>query len=227
LTQAVRLKHLLDDLPTPKRNLDVRQDASARDVFLARLYGKHYYDGSRSQGYGGYVDDGRWIPVASRIAQELNYNPSHSVCEIGCAKGYLLAALVSQKLISTAYGLDASLYALSHAVPHQNIHLLHANATYMPIFSQSIDHVLCINTLHNFLDTNDVIRALREISRVCKRTSYIRVAAYSNDIQRCKLETWATAGRGYFHVDEWLDLFQYSGYRGYYDWWHPDPSVKL
>jgi hypothetical protein len=226
-TSPKRLRNLLRSLPTPVRNVNRRQSAAQRDVRLARLYGRHYYDGTRLQGYGGYIDDGRWIPVAKDIASDLNYSQSDLVCEIGCAKAFLLNSLISQKLVASAFGVDASLYALRKAKPTHNVHLVHANAIRLPFADKSIHHMISINSLHNFLDTNQVQIAISEIQRVTIKTAYIRIAAFETNEQKECIDRWATAGRAYFHVDQWLQIFEDAGYSGFYDWWHPDPSVCL
>ena len=227
MNSPVRLTNLLDALPRSKRTLAQRYNVTKRDIKLARLFGRHYYDGTRNQGYGGYSDDGRWIPVAINIAKTLKYSSNNSLCEIGCAKGFLINAFVDQKLVRLAFGLDASLYALKKAQHIQNVYLIHANAINIPFFDKSIDHIISINSLHNFLDRNEIIQALREIQRVAKETAYIRVASYNSIAQKLTIDKWATAGRGYFHITEWLDIFNEAGFTGYYDWWHPDPDVII
>lgn len=222
-----RLKDLLIDLPKQSRNLDIRLSVSPSDIKFARLYSRHYYDGSREQGYGGYRDDGRWIPVAKRIYSRLNFHPDDTLCEIGSAKSFLLNAFLDHTPISEVYGVDASLYAMSKSVYHQGLYLVHANCVSLPFASKSIDHLISINSLHNFLDRSQLVLAISEIQRVCSKTSYIRIAAFNNDYEKSLIDQWATAGRGYFHVDEWLSIFQEAGYTGYYDWWHPDPQVFL
>ena len=85
--------------------------------------------------------------------------------------------------------------------------------------------MISINSLHNFLDRSELVLAISEIERVSIKTSYIRVAAFNNEFEKSQIDQWATAGRGYFHTDEWLSIFKEAGYSGYYDWWHPDPQV--
>lgn len=227
ISASNRRTNLLKSLPAPARKTDVRSHVSPDDVRLARLYGRHYYDGTRSQGYGGYLQDGRWDPVARDIALHLNYHSSETLCEIGCAKAFLVNSFVDQGLVAHAYGVDASLYALARAKSNDEVTLVHANAIQLPFATQSIHHFLSINSLHNFLDRSQLIQALSEIERVSIKTSFIRVAAYRTDQQKSVIDRWATAGRGYFHTDEWLTIFEQAGYNGFYDWWHPDPLVVL
>ena len=41
----------------------------AECAVVAKQYGKDYWDGDRKYGYGGYRYDGRWRPVAQKIAE--------------------------------------------------------------------------------------------------------------------------------------------------------------
>ena len=225
MVNPTRLQYLLRDLPQARRDLDTRLTVSPVDIRLARLYSRHYYDGTREQGYGGYHDDGRWVPVAKQIYQTLEFSPDDSVCEIGSAKSFLLNAFLDHTPISEAYAVDASHYALSKSSYNEGLYLIHANAVALPFADNSIDHLISINSLHNFLDRAELVLAIAEIQRVTIKSCYIRIAAFNNLYEKSLIDQWATAGRGYFHVDEWLSIFKEAGYRGYYDWWHPDPQV--
>ena len=223
----IRLENLLDDLPKSRRKLDIRVDVSSKDIEYARIYGRHYYDGTREQGYGGYKYDGRWAPVSKKIIRDLDIKGNNIVCEIGCAKGFLLYELTKHFSNLKCIGLDVSLYALREGIKNDQILYVNANATSLPFADNSINNILCINSLHNFLTKEETLKAVSEIERVSKNNSYIRVAAYKNLEQKKIIDRWATGGRCYLHVDQWLDLFSKAGYTGFYDWWHPDSTVKI
>ena len=227
MNKAIRMENLLQDLPKSKRKLDTRVKVSELNKSYARLYGRHYYDGNREQGYGGYYYDGRWKPVAKRIIKQFKILKGESICEIGCAKGFLLYELVREMHQVKCVGIDASLYALRESIKDNKILYINCNATSIPLKNKSIEHTICINTLHNFLSKKETLIAISEIERITKRNAYIRIAAYKNNAQKETIDKWATGGRCYLHVDEWLELFQEAGYTGYFDWWHPDNSVKL
>ena len=222
-----RLLGLLDDLPQPARKLNIRNDLSLQEIYKTRLYGIDYYDGERRLGYGGYKDDGRWIPVAKKISNIFEFKKNESFLDIGCAKGYLLQSIVDHTVIKKTFGIDASLYALSKMKQDDRVLAIHANATSLPFEDKSIDYIVSINSLHNFLSEDDVGISLSEIQRVCKKFSYVRVAAFSSNSERLQISQWASAGRCYLHVNDWLDLFVKYGYRGFYDFWHPNPEVIL
>ncbi len=227
MNKAIRMENLLNDLPKSKRKLDTRIKVSDLNKSYARIYGRHYYDGNREQGYGGYYYDGRWKPVAKRIIKQFKVLKGESICEIGCAKGFLLYDLVSEIDEVKCFGIDASLYALRESIKDKKILYINCNATSIPLKTNSIEHTISINSLHNFLSKKETMIAISEIERITKKNSYIRIAAYKNNAQKEIIDKWATGGRCYLHVDEWLELFQEAGYTGYYDWWHPDNSIKL
>ena len=58
--------NLLKKLPqkTKKKPLNLRSKVSLYDKTLSWRLDKEYFDGLRSQGYGGYKYDGRWKPIA-------------------------------------------------------------------------------------------------------------------------------------------------------------------
>ena len=227
MNKALRLKNLLQDLPKSSRKLDTRVEVSDLDRNYARIYGRHYYDGNRKQGYGGYYYDGRWVPVAKKIIQKFNIKDGDTVIDIGCAKGFLLHDFTTLLNNIKCIGIDISLYALREALKKNNILYINANASSIPLKNNSVDHTICINSLHNFLSKEDTIKAISEIQRITKKNSYLRIAAYKNKSQKAIIDKWATGGRCYLHVDEWVELFKDAGYKGYYDWWHPDNEIKL
>ena len=77
------------------------------------------------------------------------------------------------------------------------------------------------------MSKDETLKAISEIQRITVKNSYLRIAAYKTITQKKIIDRWATGGRCYLHVDDWLELFEDAGYKGYYDWWHPDNSVKL
>lgn len=63
----MREVNLLDSYPRSKRPIAEREAAVPRQRAIARQFGREYFDGNRSQGYGGYRYDGRWVVVATRM----------------------------------------------------------------------------------------------------------------------------------------------------------------
>jgi|TARA_Y100000294_G_scaffold172005_1_gene186158 SAM-dependent methyltransferase len=212
---------LLDSLPKSNRPLDERAEASDEDRKFHWDLGKEYFDGTRAQGLGGYYYDGRWKPVARRLAGYYGLGPESSVLDVGCAKGFLLHDFSEEVPGISIAGIDISGYALSEATDLTKPYVYMGNAKELPFPDDAFDLVISINSLHNILDRAEVVEALREIERVSRAHKYIKVGAYRNDEEKSRLDNWAVVATTYLHCDDWLSVFEEAGYRGDYDWFNP------
>ena len=208
--------NLLDSLPQTKRQ--PRQGvATHADREIASRFGKEYFDGSRMQGYGGYVYDGRWKSVAARLKDHYRLGESASILDVGCAKGFLLHDLKELMPKSRLAGIDISAYAYEHSMDSVRPFIQIGNAKELPWPDRSFDLVLGINTIHN-LEPTECKQALREIQRVSKGHAYIVVDAYRTEEQRQRLLDWILTAKTFMHVDEWKQFFTETGYAGDYYW---------
>ena len=85
---------------------------SIKNRILALDRTKEFFDGDRSNGYGGYKYDGRWISVAKDIIKHFHLSKGQKVLDIGCAKGFLVKDLVDLGI--DAVGIDISKYAIKN-----------------------------------------------------------------------------------------------------------------
>ena len=187
------------------------------DRELACRFGREYFDGPRTQGYGGYVYDGRWKPVARRMAEHYQLDESARILDVGCAKGFLLHDFMELLPKATLAGLDISEYAVLNAMERVRPLLRVGNAKELPWPDHSFDLVLAINTIHN-LQLSECKQALREIQRVSRKHAYVVVDAYRTEAQRQRLLEWILTAKTFLHVEEWKQLFQEAGYSGDYYW---------
>ena len=65
-------------------------------------------------------------------------------------------------------------------------------------------------------ETADTLAALREIQRVGQGQSFVTLGAYRTQEERELLEDWTLLGTTVLHVDEWMEVFQETGYTGDY-----------
>ena len=85
----------------------VREDNVAMDI--ERLYNENYY--KTSFGGDSYLEESKWMPFYESIADNI-VNKLHPslVLDVGCATGYLVAALRDRGV--EAYGIDVSEFAI-------------------------------------------------------------------------------------------------------------------
>ena len=213
---------LLVNYPKPNRDITGRaQSKSEDDRILARKFGKEFFDGDRSHGYGGFTYNPRfWEPVVPTFQSHWDIVPGNSLLDIGCAKGFMMYDF--HRLIPgiKVEGIDISEYAIENGMEDMKPFMKVASADDLPYEDNSFDYAISITTLHNFDDDN-LIKALKEIERVSKKGSFITVDAYKNDEEKERMYAWNLTAKTILHVDEWKLLFEEAGYTGDYYWFMP------
>lgn len=209
---------LLRSLPKARRNIQKRAEAKDPDVIaIAKQYGEMYWDGPRQYGYGGYRYDGRWRAVARDIIAHYGLQSGMRVLDVGCGKGFLVKDLMLECPGLEAFGLDVSLYALTHA-PDEVIGRLHlGTAEKLPFPDKSFDCVLSLNTIHNFSRPR-AITAIAEIQRVTRGPAFVVVDSYRTPEQKEIFESWVLTAEFHDYPDGWIKLFQEAGYQGDWAW---------
>ena len=213
---------LLVNYPKPNRDVTGRaQSKSEDDRALARKFGKEFFDGDRSHGYGGFSYNPRfWEPVVPTFQSHWDIVPGDSLLDIGCAKGFMMYDF--HRLIPgiEVEGIDISDYAIENGMEDMKPFMQVASADDLPYGDNSFDYAISITTLHNFDDDN-LIKALKEIERVSKKGSFITVDAYTNDEEKERMHAWNLTAKTILHVEEWKLLFEEAGYTGDYYWFMP------
>jgi SAM-dependent methyltransferase len=207
--------NLLDTYPRSKRQFG-RSSLPGKPE-IAKRFGREYFDGDRTQGYGGYRYDGRWVPIAARIRDHYGLTSGQRVLDVGCAKGFLLHDLRAAVPSLSITGLDVSMYALTHAMADTHGRLVRGSADRLPFRDGTFDLVLSINVLHN-LERERCITALREIARVGRGRSYVQVDSWLSEEQRENLAQWVLTAVTYYDPEGWRELFGEAGYQGDYFW---------
>jgi ubiquinone/menaquinone biosynthesis C-methylase UbiE len=211
--------NLLARYPKSKRNVGARVTAkTAEHIRISRLYGREYFDGDRSYGYGGYRYDGRWKPIAEDIIRHFGLKPGDRILDVGCAKGFLVKDFMIVLPGLEAFGLDISDYALKHCEPEVIGRLHRGNATDLPFPDHSFDAVVSINAIHN-LPLAECITALHEIERVTKASrAYVQVDSYFTEDDKRLFEEWVLTAYTHAYPDGWRKIFAKAGYQGDYYW---------
>jgi len=180
---------------------------------VAKRFDFDYWDGSRNTGYGGYRYDGRWRPVAERLAVYYELKPGSHVLDIGCGKGYLIKELIDLVPGIVVAGTDVSTYAIENAHPDVAPFLNVADAQTQPFDDKSFDLILSINVLHN-LRLPQFENAIREIERLGRGGKYIVMDSYRNEQEKVNLLYWQLTCECFFTPDEWGWIFSKVGYNG-------------
>jgi hypothetical protein len=83
---------LLAKYPKSKRDLSLRLESKTEDVrTIARKFGKEFFDGDRSFGYGGFSYNPRyWSQVVKDFAIFYKLTNYSKILDVGCAKGFML-----------------------------------------------------------------------------------------------------------------------------------------
>lgn len=193
----------------------VTEFPKAEAAKVAKQYGRDYWDGDRKFGYGGYRYDGRWRPIAERIATHYGLAPGQRVLDVGCGKAHLLYELTQVVPGLEVAGVDISVYGLENAKEEVRPFLKLANATSLPFEDGSFDLVYSLATFHN-LYIYDLEKALREVERVGRRHKYVMVESYRTEEEKANLLYWQLTCESFFTPAEWEWLFARFGYTG--DW---------
>ena len=126
-----------------------------------------YFDGPRSQGYGGYVYDGRWIPISKKLNKKYNIPSFGNFLDVGCGKGFLIKDMKDIYPKLNVFGLDISQYAKDNAMESVKANITIGNCCKLPYEDNFFDASVAINTIHN-LEIDDCKKAIQELIRVTK-----------------------------------------------------------
>jgi SAM-dependent methyltransferase len=198
----------------------LRPPTRDEDRAVAKRFGQEYFDGPRTQGYGGYRYNPRfWLPVAEDLRDAYGISAGTRVLDIGSGKGFLLHDLRQVVPGVEVFGLDISEYGIRHSMEDVRPRIVRGTAADLPYADAAFDVVLCINTIHN-LPHDLCKRAIREIVRVTRPGghSYIQVDSWLTEQQHQDFLNWQLTAQTFMEPAGWRDLFAACGYGGDYFW---------
>ena len=82
-------------------------------------------------------------------------------------------------------GIDISSYAIENCHTEMGEYLQVGNANNLEFKNNEFDYIISINTIHN-LELDECRKAIKEISRVSNKGSFITVDAYRNSEEKKK-----------------------------------------
>ena len=208
--------NLLEGYPTPEmprvvgknlRSITSRLIASRRD--------KEFLDGDRNNGYGGFIYDGRWVSVASRINELYLKSPNTKFLQINCEKGFLLHDITNLNNLTQVFGTETSPYAIQESLKSIKANVIQADPTGLPFEDNFFDYVVAVGTIYT-LTLVDALKALAEIVRVSKGNSFITLATYETEEEYFLFKDWTLLGTLMFKKNEWIEILKSVNYEGHY-----------
>lgn len=192
----------------------VVENDKAECAEVAGRFGADYWDGDRRYGYGGYRYDGRWRPVAEKIAAHYGLKPGDRLLDVGCGKGYLLYELTQAVPGLIVAGLDVSAYAVEHAKEEVRPFLRTGDCRRLPYADASFDVAVSLGTLHN-LPVEGVFTALAEMQRVCPgERKYFMVESFRDEREKANLLYWQLTCQSFHGPESWAWIAGQAGYKG-------------
>ena len=114
------------------------------------------------------------------------------------------------------YGVDISLYCKKNALISVKKNIKVANCQKLPFKNNYFDLVLSISTIHN-CTLNGIIKSIKEINRVTKNNSFIRVKAHDSKLEKKIIDSWNLVAKSNLSKKNWINIFKKYNYKGDYD----------
>lgn len=180
---------------------------------VAGQFGRDYWDGDRRYGYGGYRYDGRWRPLAEKMAAHYGLKAGDNLLDIGCGKGFLLYEFTQVVPGLRVAGLDISAYGIENAKEEVRPVLQVGDCRALPYADGEFDLVLSLGTFHN-LPIEGVFQALGEMRRVGRGPGYFMVESFRTEREKANLLYWQLTCQSFHSPESWAWIADRAGYRG-------------
>jgi len=209
----------MDRYPRVKNRQLERTEISDLEREISRKFDFDYFDGLRRYGYGGfYYDPKYWKDTVDLFTEHYKLKINSSILDVGCAKGFMLRDFREKLPNAILRGLDISEYAIRNSDSLVKHDLVIGNATDLPFPANSFDLVISINALHN-LPKEDCVKALKEIERVGRGSTFIMVDGWKTNEEKDLLEKWVLTAKTVLSESEWVALFESANYTGDFQFW--------
>ena len=204
---------------TPNKSKIIKKRVKISNKVKKQLmkFGKNYFDGKREHGYGGYKYNSKYFrKVTKEIIKHYKLNNKSKILDIGCAKGFMMHEFRFFLPKAEILGLDISNYCKLKALPKEKKFIKIGSCEKLPFKTKYFDFVISISTIHN-LSKKKIPKAIRELERVKKGNSFIRVKGYKNIKQKKFIDDWNLVAKSNLSINEWLKIFKKNKYSGDYE----------
>jgi ubiquinone/menaquinone biosynthesis C-methylase UbiE len=142
-------------------------------------------------------------------------NNKSKILDIGCAKGFMMYEFKKALPACEVRGIDISRYCKTEAMGKIKKYINIGTCEKLPYPDKYFDFVVSISTIHN-VSKNGIKKSLKEIIRVTKNNSFIRIKGYQNLKEKKKIEKWNIVAKSNLSKNNWLKLFKETKYKGDY-----------
>ena len=202
----------------PKNN-DNRKNISKIRVKISnklkkklQKFPREYFDGDRAHGYGGYYYNKRFFrKIVKRMIKYYKLNNSSRILDIGCAKGFMMYEFKKYLPNCEVKGIDISRYCKMQAIKKVKKYIEIGTCEKLPYPDKYFDLTISISTIHN-LTKKGIKKSLKEIIRVTKKNSFIRVKAYNTATEKKRIDEWNIVAKSNLSKKTWLKLFKETNY---------------
>ncbi|MBW8311847.1 MAG: class I SAM-dependent methyltransferase [Rhizobium sp.] len=149
---------------------------------MNKVYDRRYFDTwYRQRDLGGPAALNRKVALAVALAEYHLGRPIKSVLDVGCGEGAWRAPLLKLRPRLRYMGLDNSDYAIERFGPRRNLHWLPFGDLAALPPSPPVDLLVCSDVMH-YLEEDELLRGLREFSRLCHGVAFLEVFAEGDEI---------------------------------------------
>ena len=212
----MRRYNLFSNYTNKKTKRSVKNNyRTIENKIIATYRDKDFFDGNRSNGYGGYSYDGRWKKYAKKIIKRYKLSNKSKVLHINSEKGFILNDIKEVLPGIQVFGTENSKYAIKKTLKKVKPNIYFAEPTNLPFQNNYFDFALAIGVVYALSLTN-AIKCLKEIIRVSKNKSFINLGSYSNKNDLELFNKWSLLGITLLKEKEWVKVLKHTNYKGDY-----------
>jgi len=177
--------------------------------------GEEFFDGRRENGYGGYINDGRWLAVAGRMIDYFKLTNNSNILILNCEKAFLLDAFLKKLPGVNVMGTETSEYAISCIDQNYSARILKCSTQKTPFLDNSFDLVVGLGVVY-VENLSGAINVLNEIKRISRKNSYVTLATFDSQDDYFLFKKWSLLGSTLLSRNDWKVVLEHVKYNGNY-----------